>query len=229
MGEDGKTSGWDVLRDIIENYFLIALGLAAMGVGAAGRVPKLDLTFTGWEQWVVIVPGILLFLAGAFVAWQGRTYPPWKRKVKKWGIKVTFPRDNPQLEGESFRIEGECKKLPKNLQLGILEQSGKEGSGRYYARIASVEIITPDKWRSGPIPIREKKGNERIFIVVVMGKDAQAMFDYAHDVSGKIWDIYNEHSVPLGDRVIPGFKKPFISDMVDCETTVHMIEKAEIS
>lgn len=156
-------------------FVLLGLGFLAFLTGASGGWPKLgvEISHPAWKIALGVI-GTILMCVGTLLLIRTQQNGA---HVNLKGFKITYPdtRRHEPVKAP-FEIRGECKHIPKGIELWVVHVAGIGSSSRYWPYVAAS--IEDPEWRCRINSISGKPGERKKLAMFVGGKNGQALFNY---------------------------------------------------
>ena len=166
MSEEEDKGGFKLLE--LAKQFWAALLLIGFVILVLGLLPGFSLgefktsALDPQGRYTAICAGLVFMGLGVIAGFRERHEGLSDKEAKGYGVEITAPAP-PEVKAD-FKISGNYKKLPKQVQMAILEMGG----GRYWRKCGVSNFDEKKKtWKSDFIHFKNE-GREREFLVVVM-------------------------------------------------------------
>jgi hypothetical protein len=167
---------------------LIVLGIAVSTVGALGSLPYLISTIDSWGRIGLGAIGLVILLLG-IILFYSRTKQSKLPNPAKYQFKIMYPRSgSPPVTFNGFLdLSGTYgKEPPEGYTLAIIELIG---ANRFAFR-RDVELGQNKTWLAKAVWAGTKRGQEKEFRVVLVGRSGKALWDYWEKVGAQHnWEI----------------------------------------
>src|SRR5262249_35132857 len=143
------------------------LGVIFFATAATGGWPKFGISIqsTSW-QFAVGIVGIGLICVSILFLFRSQTAPV---SVNVKNIKIMYPdTKQPQQVKPPFEVRGECKDIPKNIELWSFHVAGIGSAARYWPDSAAA--INGDVWRCRIGDLTGNPGEVKKLSIFAVGK-----------------------------------------------------------
>lgn len=156
-----------------DHLVLLLLGCLTFLTGAAGGWPTLGIKILdpAW-QYAMGTIGVSLLIVGTLLVVRTQQN---RAHVKLEGFRIAYPDTRSPVQ-VPFEMRGECKKIPKGIELWMVHVTGVGGSSRYWPYVAAS--IKGPEWVCRVNSISGKPGEYKKLSMFVVGKNGQALFNY---------------------------------------------------
>jgi hypothetical protein len=165
------------LETLIKNtpFALVVIGIALFLIGAAGGSERLGLRVAE-PAWRLALLGMGTVVAGfgALLVWRGRGDVEPSVLAREYGLKIKAPISGSDV-GERIQVVGTYKERPPERSVVLIEQSAR--SGTYWFMKRPVFDDNSKQWLAD-CRVGGESGAQRYVHVAVIGRSAQAFWDY---------------------------------------------------